>query len=231
MSEGYNKDIYDGSISKIKDIVKNGADGYDFLKKINAIDTRLFSAYQDIDMAFKRAIVENKINMIEDSIQKGNAELTNDNPYELAYNISLNLELVQKINDYKEKLEYMNINPDVNRCVKDLENTEKQLLGDLYEMAVKLNMLKGRETKYDALVKQAGFKTFNDFDDNEVDDKPEVSVKIGEKEEKTTVAPDNASSLATDGTVKSGGGKRRSRKLSKASRKRKHSRTPRIIGF
>jgi len=230
MSEdNYNKEVYDGSISKIKDIVKNGADGYDFLKKINAIDTHLFSAYQDIDMAFKRAIVENKINMIEDSIQKGNAELTNDNPYELAYNISLNLELVQKINDYKEKLEYMNLNQDVNRCVKDLENTEKQLLGDLYEMAVKLNMLKGRETKYDALVKQAGFKTFNDFDDNEVVVDKLDDVKSSPVKETTVAASDNVSSTAA--VSSQSGGRKRSRKLSKASRKRKHSRTPRIIGF
>lgn len=229
MSEGYNKDIYDGSISKIKDIVKNGADGYDFLKKINAIDTRLFSAYQDIDMAFKRAIVENKINMIEDIIQKDNAELANDNPYELAYNISANLELVQKINDYKEKLEYMNTNQDVNRCVKDLETTEKQLLGDLYEMAVKLNMLKGRETKYDALVKQAGFKTFNDFDDNEVDVDKLDDVKSSSDKQQPNVVPDNVSSTAAASSQS--GGRKRSRKLSKASRKRKHSRTPRVIGF
>jgi hypothetical protein len=230
MSEGnYNQDVYGKSIEKIKDMVKNGADGYDFLKKINAIDTGLFSAYQDIDMAFKRAMVENKINMIEDSIQKGNAELANDNPYELAYNINLNLELVQKINDYKEKLEYMNTNPDVNRCVKDLETTEKQLLGDLYEMAVKLNMLKGRETKYDALVKQAGFKTFNDFDDNEVDVDKLDDVKSSPVKETTVVVPDNVSSTAA--VSSQSGGRKRSRKLSKASRKRKHSRTPRVIGF
>lgn len=230
MSEhSYNEDIYKGSIDKIKAMVSDKVDSYNFLKTINEAGNGLFSAYQDIDMVFKRAMVENKINMIEDIIQKSTAELANDNPYELAYNISANLELVQKINDYKEKLEYMNTNPDVNRCVKDLENTEKQLLGDLYEMAVKLNMLKGRETKYDALVKQAGFKTFNDFDDNEVDVDKLDDVKSSLDKQQSNVVPDNVSSTAA--VSSQSGGRKRSRKLSKASRKRKHSRTPRVIGF
>lgn len=215
--------------------INPGKDGYEFLKMINAVHPGLFGVYQDLDIAFKRALIDNKINEIETIIEKGSAELETDNPYQLAYYINMKLELIQKINDYRERLEYFKDNQDIGRCVTNLNQTEKQLLGDLYELAVKFNMLNNRESKYDAIVKNAGFKTLNDFDNvNDVKSEPTdpIENKKLESTKSVTEQSDTKSLLKNDNVSIQSGGRIRRRKLSKASRKRsKHSRNPKIIGF